>query len=205
MVKRITHPPGRKLNFGSGWDVLPASEGWVNLDGFVDHPNVVKHDFTRFPFPFRDNEFDYVFASHVMEHVPFIYEDFNGTRRDVLYGIMEEFHRILKPGGRLRILSPLGRTEEAFTHVQHYRHWFPKSFEYFKRLPGQEMGKYHTANLHVERVRVNRRTVRHPGLLRIGRHKLGIEEHLMTRFPRLFGWLLLGRNEIDATLVAVKP
>jgi SAM-dependent methyltransferase len=194
----------RKLNLGSGWDIRPLGEGWVNLDGFVRDPRIVSHDFTRFPFPFKDDSFDAILASHVLEHVPVIYEEWNGTRRDILFRLFEELHRILRPEGRLHILVPLGGTEEALTHVGHCRQWFPKSFNYFGRPAGEEPAKYHGADFRLARVHLNRRTVVAPGLLRVGRTKLGVLEHLSVRLPPWMARWLRGRNELEAVLVARK-
>ncbi len=44
-------------------------------------------DLDRFPYPFRDSSFGELRAIHVIEHVS-----------DVI-GAMEEFHRVLQPGG----------------------------------------------------------------------------------------------------------
>lgn len=48
--------------------------------------------------PFPDDSFDIVYASHVLEHIPW-YESRN---------VLEEWTRILKPGGRLEIWLPDG-------------------------------------------------------------------------------------------------
>jgi predicted SAM-dependent methyltransferase len=48
------------------------------------------------PFPFEDNTYDLVFASHVLEHVPWYRTD----------AALQEAHRILKPGGEIEIYVP---------------------------------------------------------------------------------------------------
>src|SRR5450432_929220 len=48
----------------------------------------------RLPYPFRDNSFDRLLAIHVIEHVA-----------DVI-ATMEEFHRLVRPGGTVRIETP---------------------------------------------------------------------------------------------------
>lgn len=47
-------------------------------------------------FPFRDNSVDYVFSSHVLEHLP----------RAVARSFARECHRVLKPEGVVRICVP---------------------------------------------------------------------------------------------------
>jgi len=55
-----------KLNLGCGYTIL---DGWVNLD-YLDGQGVdVVHDLEKFPYPFKDNTFDKVLASHIIEHV----------------------------------------------------------------------------------------------------------------------------------------
>jgi predicted SAM-dependent methyltransferase len=51
-------------------------------------------DLNRTPYPFADNTFDRVLALHVIEHV------------DDVIGTMEEFHRLARPGGTVRIVTP---------------------------------------------------------------------------------------------------
>ena len=71
----------KKLNVGCGDDI---KEGYTNLD-FVKLGGVdVVHDLNKFPWPFKDNTFDRVYASHVLEHV------------DDLIKIMKEIQRISK-------------------------------------------------------------------------------------------------------------
>ncbi len=89
----------KKLNFGSGVDYR---EGYVNMDyGDKNIYNVpikvdVKHDFRIFPYPFKNNEFEYIIANHVIEH--FCHED--------LKKIFKELHRITKENGIIEIIVP---------------------------------------------------------------------------------------------------
>ena len=52
-----------KLNLGCGNDL---KEGYVNVD-IVDYGGNTIHDINKFPYPFEDNTFDEVLASHVLE------------------------------------------------------------------------------------------------------------------------------------------
>ena len=49
------------------------------------------------PIPFSDNSFDYVFHSHLIEHMPSYTDAFKLT---------EECFRVIKPGGRLVFIAP---------------------------------------------------------------------------------------------------
>ena len=64
---------GLKLNIGCGGDI---KEGYINLDirkhkGYkVD----VAHNLDHYPYPFKDNYFDEVYARDVIEHVQDIFK-----------------------------------------------------------------------------------------------------------------------------------
>jgi SAM-dependent methyltransferase len=81
-------PPGEELKvvFGGHWSDNP---GWLLL-------SERDQDVTA-PLAFASQTVDVVFAEHVIEHVPFV----GGVH------FLQEAHRILKPGGRCRILCPM--------------------------------------------------------------------------------------------------
>lgn len=82
----------RVLNLACGKVILPD---WVNVDR-RPHPGMdVLLDLER-PWSFKDDTFDRVWASHVLEHV-----------LDLVH-TMEELHRVLKPGGVLFARVPYG-------------------------------------------------------------------------------------------------
>jgi predicted SAM-dependent methyltransferase len=82
------------LNLGSGPRGVDSPH-WMNIDGYADVN--VQHlvDFSR-PLPIPDNSFDGIFSEHVQEH--FSLED--GI------ALLRECHRILAPGGCIRIVMP---------------------------------------------------------------------------------------------------
>jgi len=68
--------------------------GAIGIDSNLrSHADVI-HDLGVFPYPFENDQFDLVICRHVIEHVP-----------DVM-GFVTELHRITKPGGRLKIVTP---------------------------------------------------------------------------------------------------
>lgn len=100
----------KKLNIGCG---ETKKEGFVNIDwSELAKPDVV-HNLNIFPYPFADDSFDIVEASHILEHL------------DKPFEVMKELHRILKPGGRLLIKVP--HFSRGFTHAEH-SHGFDVTF-----------------------------------------------------------------------------
>jgi len=81
----------KKLNLGCGKDIR---KGYTNLDSFKMKGVDVVHDLNKFPYPFKDNEFDLVYASHILEHL------------DDLTKVMKELKRICKNGAKIIIRAP---------------------------------------------------------------------------------------------------
>ncbi len=106
----------KKLNLGSG---LKPFRGFINLD-IKKYPGVdVVHDLEKFPYPFKDNTFDYVHAEDVIEHLTNIPE------------VMKEIHRISKPGAVVEIKVPYFRSESAFDDPTHKTFFTYKTFDHF--------------------------------------------------------------------------
>jgi predicted SAM-dependent methyltransferase len=76
----------KQIQFCSGENQL---EGWENYDQDCNLDNL--------PLPFEDSSADQIFIEHGLEHF------------DISHGLrlLEEFRRILKPGGVLRICVPV--------------------------------------------------------------------------------------------------
>lgn len=99
------------LNLGSGPDVVP---GLVNVD-FFGTPGIDYAADFRFPLGIADETFEGIFSEHTLEHLT--YEE---CRR-----VLIECHRILKPGGVIRIVVP-----DVSIFIQNYvdgnKEWFAK-------------------------------------------------------------------------------
>jgi predicted SAM-dependent methyltransferase len=81
----------RKLQIGAGPNNLP---GWLNTDiepregqAFLDAMK---------PFPIPDHSLNYIYAEQVIEHLPF----------EGGMVMLRESHRVLAPGGKLRVATP---------------------------------------------------------------------------------------------------
>lgn len=100
-----------------------AQHGWINLD-----PNHGEGDWRRLaqdtPWPTADQSIDALRASHVMEHIP------AGAER---IAVMNEAHRVLKPGGTFEVVVPdvLTGTWHAHADPTHVSYWCLESFHYF--------------------------------------------------------------------------
>ncbi|TMH57691.1 MAG: methyltransferase domain-containing protein [Betaproteobacteria bacterium] len=112
---------GLKLNLGCGRACLP---GWVNVD-VTALPGVdVVADLERCRtqrLPFADGAVDEFLLSHVLEHI-----------EDTL-GIMQELHRIARPGATATIRSPYGGSDDADEDPTHRHRFFLNSFGYFSQ------------------------------------------------------------------------
>ena len=81
----------RKLQLGSGDNLM---EGWFNTD-LYPKKGFIYLDVSK-PLPIPSSSFDRIFSEHMIEHVSF----------QESYLFLKECHRILKPGGRIRIATP---------------------------------------------------------------------------------------------------
>lgn len=106
----------RILDVGCGLRKYP---GAIGVDRNPASRADVLADLDRIPYPFRDNAFDEVRAVHVIEHVA-----------DVVRSI-EEFHRLLRPGGRLYVVTPHYSDFSSFCDPTHRWHLTSFSFRYF--------------------------------------------------------------------------
>jgi SAM-dependent methyltransferase len=148
----------RILDVGCGINKYPGSIG-------VDrNPNAradVLCDLDRFPYPFRDSSFGELRAVHVIEHVS-----------DVIRA-MEEFHRVVMPGGRVYLATPHYTDFSSFCDPTHRWHLNSFSFRYFGENHGG-FGYYSAARFRQVKVYVR--------LLALWRW-LGFE-FLVNHFPR---------------------
>jgi predicted SAM-dependent methyltransferase len=101
-----------KLNLGCGND---HKKGWINLDK-------KQLDLNKTPYNWNTNETDEILLANVYEHII-----------DRI-AMIHELHRILKPKGKLTIITPYYTTPNAMTHPQHYVTSHYGSMELFNNL-----------------------------------------------------------------------
>lgn len=105
-----------KLNLGCGNDIR---DGWVNLDA-TKLPGVdMVHNVEKLPLPFKKEEFDEILCQDILEHVA----DY--------VPLLKELHRILKPGGQLKIRVPHFTSRNNYADPTHKKLFSVSSFEFF--------------------------------------------------------------------------
>jgi predicted SAM-dependent methyltransferase len=90
----------------------------VGLDRVRTAAADVVHDLDSLPWPFADDSFDVVIASHVVEHLA-----------DVLK-LSEELYRICRDGAEIRIATPHFSSPDAFVDPTHRHQFGFRSFEF---------------------------------------------------------------------------
>jgi SAM-dependent methyltransferase len=113
----------RVLDVGCG---INKKSGAIGIDRNPASRADVLVELDRFPYPFRDSSFDGLQAVHVIEHVS-----------DVIRS-MEEFHRLVRPGGEVYIVTPHYTDFSSFCDPTHRWHLNSFSMRYF----GEDHGGY---------------------------------------------------------------
>ncbi|MCX6776235.1 MAG: methyltransferase domain-containing protein [Candidatus Micrarchaeota archaeon] len=109
----------KTLDLGCGNDKLSGAVG-VDID-----PNSkadILHDLNVMPYPFENNEFDYVRMKHSLEHLRDIKE------------VLNEVIRITKPKGKILLQYPHFSSESAYTNYDHKHYLGLSSFMNFPHL-----------------------------------------------------------------------
>src|SRR5512140_187204 len=148
----------RVLDVGCG---INKYTGAIGIDKNPRSRADVICDLDRFPYPFLDAAFDQLRAVHFIEH-----------SSDVIR-TMEEFHRLVRPGGRICVVTPHYTDFSSFCDPTHRWHLNSFSFRSFGEDHGG-FGYYSDVKLREISVRLK--------LLALWRY-LGFE-FLVNHFPR---------------------
>lgn len=115
-----------QIEIGGGTLLTP---GYINLDP-VHGQGAWKRYAQDTPWPTGPNTVDRIRASHVMEHIP--------AGFDQRIKVMNEAHRVLKPGGTFEMIVPCVQVHgkmtgwQAWADPTHVSFWvLPESFHYF--------------------------------------------------------------------------
>lgn len=127
MMEHSSQLTERILDVGCGTNKHP---GAIGLDNNPRTGADVIHDLGEIPYPFPDSEFDLVISNHVVEHVP-----------DVM-AFISELHRITRPGGRIRLLTPHYTNPDWANDPTHRNHINSYTFNTF--LPDRQLFDFYT-------------------------------------------------------------
>jgi len=106
----------KKLNFGCGDEIW---KDWDNVD-IQKNPKLTKSfDFNIFPYPIKENTYDHIFTSQVLEHL---------QEPDK---VLLELHRICKPDALIRIQVPYYNNKGASGNMQHLHYFSDETFRDF--------------------------------------------------------------------------
>jgi len=137
--------------------------GVVRLDISPDvNPDFI-HNLDYFPYPFEDSSFSEIECFDVIEHL------------DNIPKTLEEFHRLLKPGGILRITTPHFSCANSFIDPTHRWHLSYFSFDYFSDQ--SDLSYYSKARFHIQS--------RHIYFLG-GRFSRSMIRRLANKFPKTY-------------------
>ncbi len=103
--------PEPKLHLGCG---LNIRKGWLNADRFKSEADIYLNVIGKLPF--NEATFYGVHTEHMLEHI----------HVDRIPRLLQEIHRVLKPGGNLRISVP-----DLETYARKY---VEKDHEFFKPI-----------------------------------------------------------------------
>jgi len=104
------------------------TDGAIGVDN-VSLPGVdILHDLKTYPWPFPDNHADYIYMNSIIEHLPDTFR------------VMEEVHRILKPGGVVKITTSYWNHHDSISSPQHCSFFDEKTWRYFTT----DAGGYYT-------------------------------------------------------------
>ena len=93
--------------------------GSIGVDWSDQHDADVVHDLNVFPYPFESSIFDEIYIDNTLEHL------------DDVVRVMEEIHRICKPGGFVKVIVPYFRSVWACVDPTHKHFFTVNSLAYF--------------------------------------------------------------------------
>jgi SAM-dependent methyltransferase len=103
------------LNLGCGEKQI---ENCFNVDFRKTSITDKVMDITEVPWPFKDEEFDNIYAIDILEHMLFIIP------------IIDECWRVVKPGGHLYIRGTYFNNEQSYRDVTHFHYFTFNSFDF---------------------------------------------------------------------------
>lgn len=93
--------------------------GAIGVDFNMRTAADIVHDLNKFPYPFEDASFDEIYLDNTLEHL------------DDVMAVMQEVHRLAKPGGLVKVIVPYFRSLWAFIDPTHKHYFTVESFAYY--------------------------------------------------------------------------
>lgn len=106
------------IGCGEGKKYKSPGNNVIGIDKMSTPGVDVVHDIEK-GLPFKDNEFDYVYTSHTLEHI---------SNLDL---VMKEIWRVAKPGALVEIIVPYWSFAGAVTNPDHKRVFTYNTFVYY--------------------------------------------------------------------------
>lgn len=120
----------KKLNVGCGTDIR---KDYVNLDRVrLEGVNVI-HDLNKFPWPFKNSEFDFINCDQILEHL------------DDIPRYLRELWRISKKDAKIHIASPHYASPGAWFDLTHKHPFGWMSLDY---MAANEIHKHSVGRRH---------------------------------------------------------
>jgi len=104
----------RKLNLGCGKKILNRFD---NVDIQKGKGIYKTFNFNKFPYPIKDNTYDYILVDNVLEHL-------QDPKK-----VIEELHRISKRRAKIKIIVPYCRSILSYNDITHLHHFNIRAFE----------------------------------------------------------------------------
>lgn len=133
-------------------------EGWLGVDSNPAVKPDVLHSLEQFPYPFPDSHADEIVMDNCLEHL------------QEQLKVLEELHRVAKPGALITLHVPYFRAHWAYNDPTHVRFFSVETFYHFDPAhPYRAIYPYSKAEFTVEAVVFNERITRGPirGLVKI--------------------------------------
>lgn len=126
------------LDLGCG---KKKQKGAMGIDINPDTDADIIHDLNKFPYPFEDSTFDFIYADNVIEHL------------DNVVKVLEELYRITKGGATIKIIVPFFRSVYASIDPTHKHFFTVRSLDYFAtNKPFYNSYKYSRCSFEIKKV-----------------------------------------------------
>lgn len=134
MVDIIVPKAELRLDLGCGKN---TPEGFKGVDMFEPTAHY-RFNLLKFPWPLEDSSVDELHCAHFVEHIPMVYASgrqipADETDRDLWCAFFDECWRVLKPKGKMTVITPHVQSIRAFQDPTHRRFHSEANFVYLDK------------------------------------------------------------------------